>query len=88
MTTNPACAWTEGYVYVNNPFGWHVKGTRGETPPYKMFGENIRATFMLDRQGRVGVFKLDNHVERTTNDVVRLYGPKEKEESDEIQENP
>ncbi len=87
-TTNPACAWTEGYVYVNNPFGWHVKGTRGETPPYKMFGEDIRATFMLDRQGRVGVLKLDNRVERTTNDVVRLYGPKEEEESDEIHENP
>ena len=32
----------------------------------------------IDGQGRVGVFKLDNWVERKTNDVVRLYGFRDK----------
>ena len=41
-----------------------------------VFGHDIRDTIRLDSQGRVGVFKLDNWVERTTNDVIRLYGPK------------
>ena len=76
VTTNMACAWTDGEVYIDNPFGWNVLGTEGDTPPYKEFGHDIQDTIMLDGQGRVGVFKLDNWVERTTNDVVRLYGPK------------
>ena len=79
-TTNAAYAWTEGYVYIDNPFGWHVKGTSGNTPPYKVFGENIQDTIMLDEHGRVGVWKLNNWVIRTTNDVVSLFGPKEHRE--------
>ncbi len=79
-STNAAYAWTEGYVYIDNPFGWHVKGTSGNTPPYKVFGENIQDAIMLDEHGRVGVWKLDNWVIRTTNDVVSLFGPKEHKE--------
>ena len=79
-TTNAAYAWTDGCVYIDNPFGWHVKGTGGNTPPYKVFGENIRDTIMLDEHGRVGVWKLNNWVIRTTNDVVSLFGPKEHKE--------
>ena len=76
-TTNSAYAWTEGDAYADNPFGWNVSGTEGDTPPYKRFGEDIKAIFRIDRHGRVGVFKLDNSVERKTNGVVRLFGPKE-----------
>ena len=78
-TTNVAYAWTDGLVYIDNPFGWHVKSTSGNTPPHKVFGEYIHDTIMLDRHGRVGVWKLDNWVERSTNDVVWLYGPRVKE---------
>lgn len=44
------------------------------------FGEYIQDTIMIDGHGRVGVFKLDNWVERSTNDVIRLYGPMVTEE--------
>ena len=79
VTTNAACAWTDGTLYIDNPFGWNVKGTTNGAP-HKCFGEDVRATFMLDENGRVGVFKLDNRVDRQTNGVVRLFGPKEKDE--------
>jgi hypothetical protein len=75
VTTNAAYAWTEGRVYIDNPFGWNVAGTDGDTLPYKEFGHDIQDAIRLDVQGRVGVFKLANWVERTTNDVVNLYGP-------------
>ena len=32
-TTNVACAWTEGRVYIDNPFGWNVLGTTNGIPP-------------------------------------------------------
>jgi hypothetical protein len=80
VTTNVAYAWTDGSVHIDNPFGWHVKDTSGNTPPHKVFGEYIQDTIMLDRHGRVGVWKLNNWVERSTNDVVRLYGPRVQEE--------
>ena len=75
-TTNTACAWTDGEVVIDNPFGWNALGTTNGVPPYKVFGHDIRDTILIDSQGRVGVFKLDNWVERKTNDVVRLNGPK------------
>ena len=75
-TSNPEYTWTDGSVYIDNPFGWNVKGTIGMTPPYKTFGEDIRDTILLNSQGKVGVFKLDNWVYRTTNDIVHLYGPR------------
>jgi len=74
-TTNSAFAWTEGHAYMNTPLGWNVKDTTGDTPPYKLFGENLQQVFRIDRHGRVGVFKLDNEVTRTTNDIVAIYGP-------------
>ena len=77
VTTDTAYSWTDGCVYVDNPFGWNVKDTQGEAIPHEQFGEDIYATFMLDGNGRVGVFKLDNWVSRTTNDVINLYGPKD-----------
>jgi hypothetical protein len=80
VTNDVAFAWTNGHVHMDNPFGWHVKGTSGNTPPYKVFGENIQDTIMLDEHGRVGVWKLNNWVIRTTNDVVSLFGPKEHRE--------
>ena len=80
VTTNIAYAWTSDYAYIDNPFGWNVKGTTGNTIPHKQFGEYIQDTIMLDSHGRVGVFKLDNWVERSTNDVIHLYGPKATEE--------
>ena len=36
-----------------------------------LLGHDIRDTIRLDGQGRVGVFKLSNWVERTTNDVEK-----------------
>ena len=75
-TTNSAYAWTEGHAYMDTPLGWNVKGTGGNTPPYKRFGESLQQVFRIDRHGRVGVFKLDNEVIRTTNDVVTLMGPR------------
>ena len=75
-TTNSAYAWTEGHAYMDTPMGWNVKGTSGNTPPYKRFGEGLQQVFRIDRHGRVGVFKLDNEAIRTTNDVVTLMGPR------------
>ena len=43
----------------------------------KESAKDIKDTIMLDVQGRVGVFKLDNWVERTTHGVVNPYGPKD-----------
>ena len=77
-TTNAVCAWTDGEVVIDNPFGWNSLGTTNGVPPYKVFGHDIRDTIRIDSHGRVGVFKLDNWVERTTNDVVLLYGPRER----------
>jgi len=74
-TTNSAYAWTEGHAYMDTPLGWNVKGTRGNIPPCKRFGEDLQQVFRIDQHGRVGVFKLDNWVIRTTNDVVTLRGP-------------
>ena len=79
-TTNPACAWTEGHAYMDTPLGWNVKDTSGNTPPYKQFGENLQQVFRIDRHGRVGVFKLDNGVTRTTNDVMTIFGPRTEEQ--------
>ena len=76
-TTNAVCAWTEGRVYIDNPFGWNMWGTTNGIPPYKEFGHDIQDSIKIDGQGRVGVFKLANWVERTTNDVVNLHGPKD-----------
>ena len=42
-----------------------------------LLGHDIQDTIRKDGQGRVGVFKLANWVERKTNDVVRLYGPRD-----------
>ena len=42
-----------------------------------LFGHDIQDSIKIDGQGRVGVFKLANWVERTTNDVVNLHGPKD-----------
>ena len=78
VTTNAAYAWTEGRIYIANPFGWNVSGTTGDEFPYKRFGENTVDTIMLDANGRVGVWKLDNWVERKTNNVVNLHGPRAK----------
>ncbi|MBQ6337858.1 MAG: hypothetical protein IJI36_01825 [Kiritimatiellae bacterium] len=80
VTTNAAYAWTEGEVQIDNPFGWNVLGTEGDAPPCKEFGHDIRDTIRLDARGKVGVWKLDNWVERTTNGVIRLHGPRTKEE--------
>ena len=57
-----------------------MSGTEGDAPPYKEFGHDIRDTIRLDARGKVGVWKLDNWVERTTNGVIRLHGPRTKEE--------
>ena len=53
-------------------FTWHRRGTFGE---WARFGEDLQQVFRIDQHGRVGVFKLDNWVIRTTNDVVTLRGP-------------
>jgi hypothetical protein len=74
VTNDVAFAWTNGHVHMDNPFGWHVSGTRGDTSPFKCFGENIRDEFMLTADGTVGVRKLNKQVTRTTNGVIRLGG--------------
>ena len=42
-----------------------------------LLGHDTRDTIRIDRQGRGGVFKLVNWVERTTNDIVNLHGLKD-----------
>ena len=74
VTNDVAFSWTAGYVYIDNPFGWHNKGTRGDTSPVKQFGEDIRDEIMLTSDGTVGVRKLYKQVTRTTNGVIRLNG--------------
>ena len=63
-----------GYVYIDNPFGWHEKETHGDVSPFKRFGEDIRDEIMLDPYGTVGVRKLNKQVTRTTNNVIRIGG--------------
>ena len=73
-TNDVAFAWSSGYVYIDNPFGWHEKGTHGYVSPCKQFGESIRDEIMLDPNGTVGVRKLNKQVTRTTNNVIRIGG--------------
>ncbi len=73
-TSDPACSWTSGYVYMDNPFGWNKKGTSGDATVYKRFAEDVQDEIMIDAVGTVGVRKLLNQVTRTTNDVVHVNG--------------
>ena len=78
-TNDAAYAWTDGEVYIDHPFGWNVYDTTGDTLPYRRFGEDTRVRILLDVRGKVGMFKLDNWVERSTNGMVRLWGPRDNE---------
>ena len=80
VTNNPAYAWTDGVVNINNPFGWNCKGTTGYAAPHKNFAIDVKDKIQLNRYGKVGVFKLDNHVIRSTNGVITLHGLKEKDD--------
>ena len=73
-TNDPACSWTSGYVYMDNPFGWNKKGTSGDETVYKRFAEDVQDEIMIDAVGTVGVRKLFNQVTRTTNDVIHVNG--------------
>ena len=73
-TNDPACSWTSGYVYMDNPFGWNKKGTSGDETVYKRIAEDVQDEIMIDAVGTVGVRKLFNQVTRTTNDVIHVNG--------------
>lgn len=74
MTTDSACAWTGGYIYIDNPFGWSHENVQQGDLPYGEFATDTMAEIMLDPNGMVGVRKLVNQVTRTTNGVIRLNG--------------
>ena len=74
-TDSVECAWTDGYVYVDHPFGWRPQNrTRiGNDPDWRRpFAADAQVELMLDGLGTVGVRKLYHQVRRTTNDVVWL----------------
>ncbi|MBR4170191.1 MAG: hypothetical protein IKR48_00910, partial [Kiritimatiellae bacterium] len=74
VTNDVAFAWTSGYVRIDNPFGWNLKGTSGTNSPFKRFGEEIQDEFILFTDGTVGARKLNKQATRTTNGVIRLNG--------------
>ncbi len=73
-TTNAAYGWTDGYVYIDNPFGWNLQKTTGDVSPYKTFAADTKDEILLTSEGLVGVRKLHNQVTRSTNGVIRLNG--------------
>ena len=74
VTTDPACAWTGGYIYIDNPFGWSHENVEQGDLPYREFATDTVDEIMLEPNGMVGVRKLVNQITRTTNNVIRLNG--------------
>lgn len=74
VTTNFTYAWTSGYVYLDNPFGWGDLYRKKGDAPCKTFAIDTKDEIMLEPNGMVGVRKLVNQVTRTTNNVIRLNG--------------
>lgn len=74
VTNDPKYSWANGYVYIDNPFGWTIKNPPHDASPDKRFGESIQDEIMLTSDGTVGVRKLGKDVSRTTNNVIRING--------------
>ena len=74
VTNDPTYSWANGYVYIDNPFGWTIKNPPHDASPDKRFGESIQDEIMLTSDGTVGVRKLGKDVSRTTNNVIRING--------------
>ena len=74
VTADPACAWTGGYVYIDNPFGWSHEYVQPGDRPYREFAMDTEDEIMLEPNGMVGVRKLVNQITRMTNNVIRLNG--------------
>ena len=74
ISTDPVYAWTDGYAYMDNPFGWGQIDSQNGDPPYTMFATDTEDEFILYANGTLGVRKLFNQITRTTNDVIRLNG--------------
>ena len=66
--------WRPGYIKWEIPFGWNIGGTTGNEPYHKRFSTSANMEMFLSQDGTVGVKKLDNFVERMTNDFIRLNG--------------
>ncbi len=75
---DPACGWSDGRIVMATPFGWNVKGTKGESLPYKMFAKDVYATLELQSNGTFRVEKLANEVIRHVDGSVFLNGVKMK----------
>lgn len=60
VTADATYAWAEGYVYIDNPFGWNSKEASGDDPPYKTFATDVQDEILLEPDGLVGVRKLFN----------------------------
>ena len=75
-TDDPAFAWTSGRVRVNNPFGWRPQEIEAVSDANfcRPFASETVDEITLDPDGTVGVWKLYQRVERSTNGVVWLNG--------------
>ena len=75
---DPTCGWADGRIIMATPFGWNVRGTEGESLPYKIFAEDVYATLELQSNGTFRVEKLANEVIRHVDGSVFLNGVKMK----------
>jgi hypothetical protein len=66
--------WRAGYIKWEIPIGWNIWGTTGDEPCHKGFSKSASMEMFLSEDGTVVVKKLDNLVERMTNDFIRLNG--------------
>ena len=66
--------WRAGYIKWEIPIGWNIWGTTGDEPCHKGFSKSASMEMFLSEDGTVVVKKLDNLVERMTNDFIKLNG--------------
>jgi hypothetical protein len=66
--------WRAGYIKWEIPLGWNIGGTSGDDSFHKRFSTSASMEIFLSENGTVGVKKLDNFVERMTNDFIKLNG--------------
>ena len=78
LVDDPSCAWADGHIEMENPFGWNAYGTTGETSPYDTFAEDVRDRIELQQNGSCRILKLNNEVIRFVDGSVFFNGVKEK----------
>ena len=66
--------WQSGQIIWEDPFGWNVANTSGDTPEYGRFATGSRQETFISPDGTVTLRKLGNEVVRGTNGIPILNG--------------